>query len=157
MKKNALRWIRSEPTAFCNTQDKKVLLQVLNDYDQETADFYRWHVHYTQEELSTLIQQKTKMDFGCIVDLIPLERGKSGRISRLKIVGTKRSFIIGKELEIRRTLSETHLYSSAFVVEKSHFENRHSTAIRYPRSRLGTRSRALSDRCCCDGSRWLSV
>lgn len=119
---NALRWIHSESTAFCNTQDKEVLLQVLNDYDQETADFYRWHVHYTQEELSTLIQQKTKMDFGCIVDLIPLERGKSGRISRLKIVGTKRSFIIGKELEIRRTLSETHLYSSAFVVEKSHFE-----------------------------------
>ena len=119
---NAMRWIRSEPAAFCNTQDKRVLSQVLNDYDQETADFYRWHVGYTQEELMTLIQKKTGIDFGHIVDLIPLERGKSGRITRLKIVGTEHSLVIGKELEIRRTLSETHLYSSAFTVEKSHFE-----------------------------------
>jgi SpoIID/LytB domain protein len=95
---------------------------VLNDYDQETTDFYRWHVAYTQEQISALINDKMKLDFGKIVDLIPLERGKSGRISKLKIVGTERSFTIGKELEIRRTLSETHLYSSAFVVDKSHFE-----------------------------------
>lgn len=115
---NAEKWIRSAPPAFCNTQDKKVLSQVLNDYDQETADFYRWHVTYTQEQLQKLITEKMKMEFGQIVDLIPLERGKSGRISRLKIVGTERTFTIGKELEIRRTLSETHLYSSAFVVDK---------------------------------------
>ena len=82
---------------------------MLNDYDQETQDFYRWHVTYTQKELAALISDNMKMDFGQIVDLIPLERGKSGRISRLKIVGTKRSFTIGKELEIRRVLSKSHL------------------------------------------------
>lgn len=91
---------------------------MLNDYDQETSDFYRWVVEYKQEELATLIEDKLKMDFGQILDLIPVERGRSGRICKLKIVGTKRTFTIGKELEIRRTLSETHLYSSAFVVDK---------------------------------------
>ena len=91
---------------------------MLNNYDQETTDFYRWKVEYTQEELSRLIHWKTGMDFGPIIDLIPLERGSSGRITKLKIVGVRRSFTIGKELEIRRTLSETHLYSSAFVVDK---------------------------------------
>lgn len=111
-------WIRSNPESFCNTQDKKILSQVLNDYDQETADFYRWTVDYTQKELSALITEKLKMDFGDILDLVPMERGRSGRISKLKIVGSKKSFTIGKELEIRRTLSETHLYSSAFVVDK---------------------------------------
>ena len=119
---NARKWICSSPESFCNTHDKQILSQVLNDYDQETTDFYRWHVAYTQEQISALINDKMKLDFGKIVDLIPLERGKSGRISKLKIVGTERSFTIGKELEIRRTLSETHLYSSAFVVDKSHFE-----------------------------------
>ena len=104
---------------FCNTNDKAVLAQVLNDYDQETNDFYRWTVEYTTEELSKLINDKLKDDFGQIVDLVPLERGKSGRIWKLKIVGTKKTFTIGKELEIRRALSESHLYSSAFDVEKT--------------------------------------
>ena len=103
---------------YCNTSDKHILSQVLNDYDQATPDFYRWTVEYTQEELSELVNRKLKDDFGTITDLIPLERGKSGRIWKLKIVGTKKTFTIGKELEIRRALSETHLYSSAFEVEK---------------------------------------
>ena len=103
---------------YCNTNDKHILSQVLNDYDQETPNFYRWTVEYTQEELSELICRKLKDDFGTIVDLVPLERGKSGRIWKLKIVGTKKTFTIGKELEIRRALSETHLLSSAFDVER---------------------------------------
>ena len=103
---------------YCNTSDKRILSQVLNDYDQETPDFYRWTVEYTQAELSELVNRKLKDDLGTITDLIPLERGKSGRIWKLKIVGTKKSFTIGKELEIRRTLSETHLLSSAFEVER---------------------------------------
>ena len=103
---------------YCNTSDKNILSQVLNDYDQETIDFYRWTVEYTQEQLSELINRKLKDDFGTITDLIPVERGKSGRIWKLKIVGTKKTFSIGKELEIRRALSETHLLSSAFDVEK---------------------------------------
>ena len=103
---------------YCNTNDKHILSQVLNDFDQETPDFYRWTVEYTQDELSELVNRKLKDDFGTITDLIPLERGKSGRIWKLKIVGSKKSFTIGKELEIRRALSETHLYSSAFEVEK---------------------------------------
>ncbi len=115
---NAEEWIRSAPDSFCNTSDRKVLSQVLNDYDQETPDFYRWHVTYPQEELAALIKEKTGTDFGGIVDLVPVERGKSGRICRLKIVGTKATLTIGKELEIRRTLSKSHLYSSAFVVDK---------------------------------------
>lgn len=115
---DADRWIRSAPEAFCNTKDGEILKQVLNQYDRETPDFYRWKVSYTQEELEDLISRKTGMTLGKIIDLVPLSRGTSGRISRLKIVGAHRSFIIGKELEIRRTLSETHLYSSAFVVDK---------------------------------------
>ncbi len=115
---NAERWIRSSVPSYCNTTDRRVLSQVLNDYDQETTDFYRWKVSYTQQELSELITTKLKIDFGHILDLVPLERGKSGRIVKLKIVGSERTFIIGKELEIRRALSATHLYSSAFVVDK---------------------------------------
>ena len=111
------KWIRSTPPAFCNTKDIHILKQVLNDYDQETTDFYRWKVSYTQEELSTLIKQRSGVDYGEILDLEPLERGTSGRIIRLKIVGTERVKTIGKELEIRRTLSPSHLYSSAFIVE----------------------------------------
>ena len=103
---------------FCHTNDSRILSQVLNDYDQETPDFYEWRVEYTQEELSELVNRKTKLDLGDIIDIIPLDRGKSGRIWRLQLVGTKRSLIIGKELEIRRALSETHLYSSAFKVKK---------------------------------------
>ena len=107
---------------YCDTHDSRILSQVLKDYDQETPDFYRWTVEYTQEELTRLVNSKLKDDLGDIIDLIPLERGKSGRIWKLKIVGTKKSFTIGKELEIRRTLSETHLLSSAFEVESRSVE-----------------------------------
>ena len=115
---NAEEWIRTSPDSFCNTTDKNILSQVLNDYDQETTDFYRWRVDYTQEEISQLINSKLNIDFGQIMDLIPIERGKSARLCQLKIVGTKQTLTIGKELEIRRTLSPSHLYSSAFVVDK---------------------------------------
>ena len=114
----AQKWIRTSPRAFCNTQNKKILSQILNHYDQETTDFYRWQVRYTQEELAELIHTRTKVDYGQILDLIPLQRGKSGRITRLQIIGSKKTMCIGKELEIRRTLSPTHLFSSAFVVDK---------------------------------------
>ena len=112
----AINWIKSSPAAFCNTKDAKVLKQVLNDYDQETSDFYRWTVTYSQEELSELIFKRSGIDYGDILEITPIERGTSGRIIRLKIVGTERIMTIGKELEIRRTLSESHLYSSAFVI-----------------------------------------
>ena len=114
----ARQWILSSPNAFCNTTDQKVLSQVLNDFDQETTDFYRWTQTYSQAEVKQLLEEKLAMQFGDIIDLIPMERGKSGRIYRLKIIGTQRTLIIGKELEIRRALSKSHLYSSAFVVEK---------------------------------------
>ncbi|WP_019539240.1 SpoIID/LytB domain-containing protein [Proteiniphilum acetatigenes] len=114
---NAEEWIRTSPPAFCNTQDANVLKQVLNDYDRETADFYRWKITYSQKELSTLIRERSGIDFGDIIALQPLERGASGRIIRLKIIGTERVMTIGKELEIRRTLSKSHLYSSAFVTD----------------------------------------
>lgn len=117
VEENAEEWIRSSPPAFCNTQNAQVLKQVLNDYDRETADFYRWKITYSQEELSTLIRERSGIDFGEIIALQPLERGTSGRIIRLKIIGTERVMTIGKELEIRRTLSKSHLYSSAFVVD----------------------------------------
>lgn len=110
-------WILSSPEAFCNTNDKKILSQVLNDYDQETIDFYRWKVVYSQDELTTLVARHAPQ-LGKIIDLIPLKRGVSGRIYELKIVGENESIIIGKELEIRKWLSNSHLYSSAFVVEK---------------------------------------
>jgi SpoIID/LytB domain protein len=90
---------------------------VLNDYDRETADFYRWKVVYAQEELSAIIRERSGIDYGEIIALEPLERGTSGRIIRLKIIGTERVMTIGKELEIRRTLSPSHLYSSAFIVD----------------------------------------
>ena len=114
----AEKWIKSTPDSFCYTHDKNIISQILNNYDQETTNFYRWKVRYTQEELAELIRSNTKNDYGKIVDLIPVERGKSGRICKLKIVGTEKTLIIGKELEIRRTLSPTHLFSSAFIVEK---------------------------------------
>lgn len=119
----AEQWIRTSPEAFCNTTDKKVLSQVLNNYDQETTDFFRWKVTYQQKELSELITKRSGIDYGQILDLIPMERGTSGRLTKLKIVGTKRTLTIGKELEIRRTLSTSHLYSSAFVVDKKHIED----------------------------------
>lgn len=111
-------WIKSNPPSFCNTTDKEILKQVLNDYDQETKDFYRWRVEYTQDELAELVRNNMKTEFGQIVDLTPVERGKGGHISRLRITGTEHTLIIGKELEIRRVLSTTHLFSSAFIVEK---------------------------------------
>lgn len=114
----AEKWIRFNPPAFCNTQDKKILSEVLNDYDQETVNFYRWKETLSQEKLQQLIADKLKMDLGAILDMKAVERGKSGRISKFQIIGTEKTFTIGKELEIRRTLSDSHLLSSAFVVDK---------------------------------------
>ncbi|NDW10363.1 SpoIID/LytB domain-containing protein [Dysgonomonas sp. 520] len=116
---DTVSWIGTRPEAFCNTQDKGILSQVLNNYDQETTNFYRWKVEYTQEEISELAKKRSGIDFGTIEEFIPIERGTSGRLVKLKIVGSKKTMIIGKELEIRRTLSTSHLYSSAFFVEKT--------------------------------------
>ena len=125
------KWIRTSPAAFCNTHNKQVLSQVLNNYDQETTDFYRWRVCNSQQELSELIHKRSGIEFGKIIDLIPVERGTSGRLVRLKIVGTLRTLIIGKELEIRRTLSSSHLYSSAFVVDKEYKEDEKEIPSRF--------------------------
>ena len=114
----AEKWIRSAPPAFCHTTDPDILRQVMNDYDQETPDFYRWRVEYTQAELAALVRENLKTDFGDILDLIPVERGTGGHISKLRIVGSRHTLVVGKELEIRRILSHTHLLSSAFVAEK---------------------------------------
>ena len=119
VEENAEAWIRGEYDSFCNTHDKEILSQVLNNYDQETTDFYRWKVEYTTEQLSELVARRSGIDFGTIIALEAVERGVSGRLTRLRIVGTKRTMIVGKELEIRRWLSESHLYSSAFVVDKT--------------------------------------
>jgi stage II sporulation protein D len=118
IEEEAVRYIKDEPDVFCNTSDSVILNQVLNDYDQETADFFRWKVTYTREELSELVKTRTGIDFGIIEDLVPVERGVSGRLVRLKIIGTKKTMIIGKELEIRKSLSRSHLYSSCFYIEK---------------------------------------
>lgn len=118
IEENAREWILTRPEAHCNTSDAEILSQVLNNYDQETTDFYRWEVTYTQEEISKLVKERSGMDYGNIVDLVPIARGTSGRLYKLKIVGINKTLTIGKELEIRRTLSPSHLYSSAFVVEK---------------------------------------
>jgi SpoIID/LytB domain protein len=123
VEKNAEEWIRHSPSAFCNTNDAKVLSQVLNNYDQETTDFYRWKVEYTQAELSELITRRSGIDFGAIIDLIPVQRGESGRLIQLKIVGVNQTLVVGKELEIRKWLSNSHLYSSAFVIDKSESVN----------------------------------
>ena len=116
--RQAEQWIRRTPEAFCHTKDRQILSQVLNNYDQETTDFYRWQVSYQQEELAALIRRRSGVDFGHIIDLQPLARGTSGRIWKLKIIGSKQTLTIGKELEIRRILSPSHLYSSAFVVDR---------------------------------------
>jgi len=116
--KNARAWILSNPPAFCNTHDKEVLSQVLNDYDQETQDFYRWQVTLTPAEVKDLLFRKVGIDVGEVLGLVPVERGVSGRIIRLKIIGSKKNIVVGKELEIRKALSESHLYSSAFIVER---------------------------------------
>lgn len=118
----AEQWIRQAPASFCNTENARVLSQILNNYDQETTRFFRWKVSYSQEELAALIRKNTQTDYGQIIDLQPVERGKSGRLCKLKIIGTKKTMTIGKELEIRRTLSDTHLFSSAFIVEKGKLE-----------------------------------
>ena len=118
----ARQWIMNRPDSFCNSSNKSILKQVLNDYDQETNDFFRWQVIYTQQELSNLVRTRTGIDYGTIMDLIPVERGVSGRLIKLKIVGTLCTMTIGKELEIRKTLSKSHLYSSAFVIEKQEAE-----------------------------------
>lgn len=115
----AEKWLRSSPDAFCNTHDKKLLSQILNEYDLETKNFYRWTVDLTQEKLQDLIQEKQHIEMGKIKSITPLQRGYSGRISKLRIEGEKATLVIGKELEIRRTLSDTHLLSSAFVIDKT--------------------------------------
>jgi SpoIID/LytB domain protein len=112
-------WFTYRPQAFCNTTDKKLLSKILPAFDQETLDFYRWQVIYKRKELEEIIRKKAGINLGTLQNLIPLERGTSGRIFKLKIEGSKRSVIVGKELEIRRWLSESHLLSSAFVVSKT--------------------------------------
>jgi SpoIID/LytB domain protein len=124
IEKNAAKWILTKPEAFCNTDDKHVLSQMLNTYDQETPDFYRWETTLTQAEIRELLWKKVGIDVGDVLDLIPLERGASGRIICLRIAGSKSSITIGKELEIRKALSKSHLYSSAFVVEKKMSEDK---------------------------------
>jgi stage II sporulation protein D len=119
---NAKKWILGNPPAFCNTSDKKILSQVLNDFDFETKDFYRWKVEYSADQLTKLINTKSGIDFGDILDLVTVERGDSARLIKLKIVGSKKTLIIGKELEIRRILSDTHLYSAAIVIDKEEDE-----------------------------------
>ncbi len=123
MEENAREWILFSPKAFCNTSDIKILSQVLPSFDQKTSDFFRWTIQYSQLELSELLTKKSRINFGNILRLEPLERGQSGRIIRLKIVGTEKNLIVGKELEIRKWLSETHLYSSAFVVDYDEIDN----------------------------------
>lgn len=118
VEEKAVEWIERRPDAFCNTDDKEILSQVLNNYDQETHDFFRWEVTYSRDELAAIVRERSGIDFGDIIDLKPMTRGTSGRLSRLMIVGTRRTMIIGKELEIRRTLSTSHLRSSAFTVER---------------------------------------
>ncbi len=123
VEQNAVKYIKGSPEAFCNTTDASLLRQVLNDYDQSSSDFFRWELRYTQEELASLILEKSGRDFGKILDLVPVERGESGRLVRLKIIGSRQTLIVGKELEIRRWLSKSHLYSSAFIVEKLDVKN----------------------------------
>lgn len=119
LEKNAVDWIEDSPPAFCNTKEGAILSQVLNNYDQKTTDFYRWTISYSQQELKQLLLAKIRLDLGDVIKIEALERGASGRIVRLKIVGVEGAFIIGKELEIRKALSSSHLYSSAFVVNCS--------------------------------------
>jgi SpoIID/LytB domain protein len=114
----AQQWILSSPEAFCNTTDGNILRQILPSFDQETTDFFRWTVRYSEQELSDLVKKKSGIDFGTIRQLVPVKRGPSGRITRLRIEGSKKTLTVGKELEVRRWLSPSHLYSSAFIVQK---------------------------------------
>jgi SpoIID/LytB domain protein len=120
---NAESWVRNNLPAFCNTTDKNILSQVLTGFDQATTDFYRWKVEYSQPEISELLKKRSGFDFGEIVKLEPVERGVSGRLTKLKITGTKRTLTVGKELEIRKWLSKSHLYSSAFVTDHLEIKN----------------------------------
>ncbi|MFC2085278.1 SpoIID/LytB domain-containing protein [Bacteroidota bacterium] len=122
--KAANDWILKNPIAFCNTQDEKVLSQVLVEYDQNTTDFYRWKLIFTQKEISGILHEKSGIDFGNIIDLVPVKRGYSGRLIKLKVIGTKKTYTFGKELEIRRIFSKSHLYSSAFIIEKENIVNK---------------------------------
>ncbi len=117
--KDAEAWIMGSPEAYCNTNDGKILKQVLPSFDQETTNFFRWEVRYKAKELGELIKEKSGIDFGEIQDLVPVDRGSSGRITKLRIQGARRTMTVGKELEIRRWLSKSHLYSSAFAVKKN--------------------------------------
>jgi SpoIID/LytB domain protein len=112
----ASAWILSEPEAYCNTKDEGLLKKTLPGFDRETKSFFRWRVEYSRQELEEILREKSGFDFGTLQKIVTLSRGPSGRISRLKIVGSKKNMVVGKELEIRRWLSRTHLYSSAFVV-----------------------------------------
>lgn len=123
VEEEANAWIRNKPHAFCNTSDKKILSQVLPDFDQATSNFYRWKIEYTQKEISELIQKRSGIDFGEIIKLEAIKRGHSSRVIQLKITGTKKTLTVGKELEIRKWLSESHLYSSAFVVDHLDIQN----------------------------------
>ncbi|MFW6310433.1 MAG: SpoIID/LytB domain-containing protein [Prolixibacteraceae bacterium] len=123
LEEEAESWIRNKPEAFCNTSDKKILSQVLPDFDQATSDFYRWTADYSQKEISELLKLRSGIDFGEIKKLEAVKRGHSSRIIKLKITGTKKSLIVGKELEIRKWLSKSHLYSSAFVVDHLEIKN----------------------------------
>ena len=115
----ARRWILSRPEAYCHTEDEELLERILPSFDRETKGFFRWTVDYSRSELEEILREKSGFEFGALQDIVPLRRGPSGRISRLKIVGSKGSMVVGKELEIRRWLSRTHLYSSAFVVTRN--------------------------------------
>jgi peptidoglycan hydrolase-like amidase len=117
--KDAVRFILSAPDAYCNTRDAALLGTILPDFDRETTSFFRWTVEYPAEELRAILYEKSGFDFGTLKEIVPLDRGPSGRISRLRVTGSKMGIIVGKELEIRRWLSRSHLYSSAFVVEAS--------------------------------------
>jgi stage II sporulation protein D len=114
---DAMRWILSKPDAYCNTDNAAILENILPDFDRETTAFFRWKVDYSREELENILREKSGFDFGTLKGIQPLSRGASGRIYRLRIVGSKRSIVVGKELEIRRWLSRSHLYSSAFIVK----------------------------------------
>ena len=115
-RKKLRRWILSTPEAYCHTKDEGLLEKILPDFDRETKSFFRWTIEYSRQELEEILQEKSGYDFGILKEIVPLRRGPSGRISRLKIVGSKISMVVGKELEIRRWFSRSHLYSSAFLV-----------------------------------------
>jgi len=125
----AVRWITSEPEAYCNTRDDGILNSILPGFDRETETFFRWKVEYERTELEEIIRSKSGFDFGTLREVRPLSRGPSGRIFRLSITGSKKNMVVGKELEIRRWLSRSHLYSSAFVVSTKY--NRHDEVERF--------------------------